>query len=51
MFLFFREVLTRVRDVDIRSSKHFTQRDGLRGRLRVRTRDPRTLFLLSRKVL
>ena len=47
------EVLTRIRDVDLRASKHFTQRDvrGLRGRLRVRTRDPRTLFLLSRKVL
>jgi cardiolipin synthase A/B len=47
------EVLTRVRDVDVGSCKRFTQRDvrGLRGRLRVRTRDPRTLFLLSRKVL
>ena len=47
------EVLTRVRDVDIRASKHFTPRDvrGLHGRLRVRNRDPRTLFLLSRKVL
>jgi cardiolipin synthase len=47
------EVLARVRDVDVRSCRRFTQRDvrGLRGRLRVRTRDPRTLFLLSRKVL
>jgi cardiolipin synthase A/B len=47
------EVLTEVRDVDILSSRRFTQRDvrGLRGRLRVRTRDPRTLLLLSRRVL
>jgi cardiolipin synthase len=47
------EVLSEVRDVDIRRSKRFTRRDlrGLRGRFRVRTRDPRTLFLLSRRVL
>jgi cardiolipin synthase A/B len=47
------EVLTEVRDVDILSSRRFSQRDvrGLRGRLRVRTRDPRTLLLLSRRVL
>jgi hypothetical protein len=37
----------------VRYSKRFTRRDlrGLRGRFRVRTRDPRTLFLLSRRVL
>jgi cardiolipin synthase len=47
------EVLREVRDVDIQWSKRFTRRDlrGLRGRFRVRTRDPRTLFLLSRRVL
>jgi len=46
-------VVREVRDVDIRWSKRFRRRDlrGLRGRLRVRTRDPRTLLLLSRKVL
>ncbi len=47
------EVLREVRDVDVRYSRRFTRRDlrGLRGRFRVRTRDPRTLFLLSRRVL
>jgi hypothetical protein len=47
------EVLRQVRDVDLACSRRFTQRDvrGLRGRLRVRTRDPRALFLLSRRVL
>lgn len=46
-------ILANVRDADIRCSRRFTRRDvrGLRGRLRVRTRDPRTLLLLSRKVL
>jgi cardiolipin synthase A/B len=46
-------VLAEVRDVDIGRSKRFTRRDlrGLHGRFRVRTRDPRTLLLLSRKVL
>jgi cardiolipin synthase len=47
------DVLEQVRDVDVPRSRRFTRRDvgGLRGRLRVRTRDPRTLFLLSRRVL
>jgi cardiolipin synthase A/B len=47
------EVLSEVRDVDIRYAKRFTRRDlrGLRGRFRVRTRDPRTVLLLSRRVL
>jgi cardiolipin synthase len=47
------EVLEQVRDADIPRSRRFTVRDvrGLRGRLRVRTRDPRTLLLLSRRVL
>ncbi|MCA1829363.1 MAG: phosphatidylserine/phosphatidylglycerophosphate/cardiolipin synthase family protein [Myxococcales bacterium] len=46
-------ILANVRDVDIRASRRFTRRDvrGLHGRFRVRTRDPRTLLLLSRKVL
>jgi cardiolipin synthase A/B len=48
-----RQVLAEVRDVDVRFSRRFTRRDlrGLRGRFRVRTRDPRTLLLLSRRVL
>lgn len=48
-----REVLSEVRDLDIPRSKRFTPRDlrGLRGRLRVRTRDPRTVLLLSRRAL
>ncbi|MGE5049780.1 MAG: phospholipase D-like domain-containing protein [Deltaproteobacteria bacterium] len=47
------QVLSDVRDVDVRFSKRFTRRDlrGLHGRFRVRTRDPRTLLLVSRKVL
>jgi cardiolipin synthase A/B len=47
------DVLTQVRDVDIGCSKRFSERDlrGLRGRFRIRTRDPRTLLLLSRRVL
>jgi cardiolipin synthase len=50
---FAREVLTTVRDVDVTRAKRFEQKDlrGLSGRLRVQTRDPRTLFLLSRRVL
>jgi hypothetical protein len=46
-------VLSEVRDPDIRVSRRYTRRDlrGLRGRFRVRTRDPRTVFLLSRRVL
>lgn len=48
-----RQVLSDVRDVDVRFSRRFTRRDlrGLHGRFRVRTRDPRTLLLVSRKVL
>ena len=48
-----REVLSEVRDVDIRFSRRFTRRDlrGLRGRFRVRTRDPRTVLLFWRRVL
>ncbi len=48
-----RQVLADVRDVDLQYAKRFTRRDlrGLRGRFRVRTRDPRTVFLLSRRVL
>ena len=47
------EVLREVRDVDIPRSIRFTPRHlrGLRGRFRIRTRDPRTLLLLSRKLL
>ena len=47
------DVLSQVRDVDIGHSKRFTEHDlrGLRGRLRIRMRDPRTLLLLSRRVL
>ena len=47
------EVLQEVRDVDIPRSIRFTRRHlrGLRGRFRIRTRDPRTLFLMSRRVL
>ena len=48
-----KEVLEQVRDVDIRHSKRMTARDlrGFRGRFRIRTRDPRTVLLLSRRVL
>ncbi|GAC1363882.1 MAG: hypothetical protein NVSMB47_15560 [Polyangiales bacterium] len=48
-----RDVLARVRDVDVRHSRRFTAEDladGLRG-MRIKTRDPRTLLLISRKVL
>ena len=49
-----RRVLCEVRDVDVPHSKTFTPQD-LAGpslaHLRVRTRDPRTLLLLSRRVL
>jgi cardiolipin synthase len=47
------EVLSEVREVDIRFSRRFTLRDlrGLRGRFRIRTRDPRTVLLMSRRVL
>jgi cardiolipin synthase len=48
-----KHVLEIVRDVDITRSKRFGPADlqGLHGRLRVRMRDPRTLLLLSRRVL
>jgi cardiolipin synthase len=49
-----RRVLAEVRDVDIGLSKRFSREDvegTLAGRLRVQTRDPRTLLLLSRRVL
>jgi cardiolipin synthase len=47
------KALREVRDEDLKWSKRFTLADlrGLRGRFQVRTRDPRTLLLLSRKVL
>ena len=49
-----RRVLREVRDVDVQHSKTFSRED-LDGpslsHLRVRTRDPRTLLLLSRRVL
>ena len=43
-----RRVLREVRDVDVARSREFTRRDL---RPRVRMRDPRTLLLLSRKLL
>src|SRR4051794_9780736 len=48
-----RRVLAEVRDVDLPRCKRFGAEDlaGLSGRLRVKTRDPRTLLLLSRRVL
>jgi phosphatidylserine/phosphatidylglycerophosphate/cardiolipin synthase-like enzyme len=48
-----REVLEEVRDVDVRYSKQFTRRHlrGFWGGFRVRTRDPRTVFLMSRRLL
>jgi phosphatidylserine/phosphatidylglycerophosphate/cardiolipin synthase-like enzyme len=49
-----RQVLAEVRDVDLRYSRRFTRKeiDGtLAGRFRVKTRDPRTLLLLSRRML
>lgn len=50
---FARAILRDVRDVDVTRSRRFEWKDlrGLRGRLRVRTRDPRTLLLLSRRAL
>jgi cardiolipin synthase len=46
-------ILAEVRDVDLPRCKRFTAADlgGLAGHLRVRSRDPRTLLLLSRRVL
>jgi cardiolipin synthase len=48
-----RRCLEEVRDVDLARSKRFTTSDltGLSGHLRVRSRDPRTLLMLSRRVL
>jgi cardiolipin synthase len=49
-----RRVLAEVRDVDIPRSKLFTKADvegDSVAALRIRTRDPRTLLLVSRKVL
>jgi cardiolipin synthase len=48
-----RRILAEVRDVDLPRSKRFTSADlaGLHGHLRVKTRDPRTLFMLSRRML
>jgi cardiolipin synthase len=49
-----RLVLREVRDVDIRHSRRFTRQEvekTLAGWFRIQTRDPRTLFLLSRRVL
>jgi hypothetical protein len=49
-----RRVLAEVRDVDIPRSKPFTKADvegDSLAALRVRTRDPRTVLLVSRKVL
>jgi cardiolipin synthase A/B len=47
------KALREVRDEDLRWTKRFEPRDlrGFHGRFRVRTRDPRTLLLLSRRVL
>ncbi len=48
-----RDILARVRDVDVGCARRFTEADvgdTLEG-LRVTTRDPRTLLLLSRRVL
>jgi phosphatidylserine/phosphatidylglycerophosphate/cardiolipin synthase-like enzyme len=49
-----RTVLHDVRDVDLRHCHRFTRQEverTLHGRLRIQLRDPRTLFLLSRRVL
>ncbi len=50
---FARDILTRVRDVDVTHALRFTARDveGSLAALRVRLRDPRTLLLLSRRML
>ena len=49
-----REMLERVRDVDLGHAKRF-EKDDVEGslwkRLHIKTRDPRTLLLLSRRVL
>jgi cardiolipin synthase A/B len=49
-----RTVLREVRDVDIPRARRFTRQEverTLTGWLRIQTRDPRTLFLLARRVL
>lgn len=48
-----REVLREVRDADLPWCKRFTEADlaSLRGRLRIKTRDPRTVLLMSRRML
>jgi phosphatidylserine/phosphatidylglycerophosphate/cardiolipin synthase-like enzyme len=47
-------VLREVRDVDVTHARRFTTEEVERtwlGRLRIQVRDPRTLLLLSRRVL
>jgi cardiolipin synthase len=48
-----KDVLTRVRDVDVRHSKHLSpgDLDGSLSGLRIKYRDPRTLLLISRRML
>jgi cardiolipin synthase len=48
-----KQVLTEVRDIDLPRSRTFGPADlrGFKGRFQVCTRDPRTLLLVSRKVL
>ena len=50
---FAREILEQVRDVDIRRSTQFSPADldGSLAALRIKTRDPRTLLLMSRRML
>jgi len=50
---FARDILARVRDVDVRHARRITEADldlSIAG-LRIRYRDPRTLFLISRREL
>jgi phosphatidylserine/phosphatidylglycerophosphate/cardiolipin synthase-like enzyme len=48
-----KEILERVRDADVARSKRFsaTDVDGSLAALRIKTRDPRTMLLVSRRVL
>jgi cardiolipin synthase len=50
---FAKDILERVRDVDVLRSKRFLSADleGSLAALRIKTRDPRTLFLMSRRML
>jgi hypothetical protein len=50
---FAKNILERVRDVDVLRSKHFAPADleGSLAALRIKTRDPRTLLLMSRRML